>query len=50
MQPQLTAATAILCVRDMAASLAYYDAAHGFPACFRWGNPPTHACLCRDDV
>ena len=50
MQPQLTAATAILCVRDIAASLAYYDAALGFPACFRWGNPPTYACLCRDDV
>jgi len=40
----------VFAVSDMAASLAYYRDALGFSVEFRWGEPVSYACLCRDNV
>lgn len=37
-------------VRDMPASLSHYHDVLGFDVTFRWGDPVTYACLCRDEV
>lgn len=46
----LTGAAPVLSVADLPAALAYYEHALGFAVTFRWGEPTTYACLCRDDV
>jgi uncharacterized glyoxalase superfamily protein PhnB len=46
----LTAAAAVLSVHNLEAALAYYQASLGFEVTFRWGDPTTYACLCRDEV
>lgn len=46
----LTGAAAVLTVADLPAALAYYERALGFQVTFRWGEPLTYACLCRDEV
>ena len=46
----LTGAAPVLSVTDLSAALAYYEQALGFEVTFRWGEPVTYACLCRDEV
>jgi uncharacterized glyoxalase superfamily protein PhnB len=46
----LTGAAPVLSVTDLPAALAYYEQALGFEVTFRWGDPITYACLCRDAV
>jgi catechol 2,3-dioxygenase-like lactoylglutathione lyase family enzyme len=41
---------AVFAVSDLEASLAYYRDALGFSVEFRWGEPVSYACLCRDNV
>ena len=41
---------AVFAISDMEASLAYYCDALGFSITFKWGEPVTYACLCRDEV
>jgi ankyrin repeat protein len=37
-------------VRDMAAAIGYYEAKLGFQKEWGWGDPPTFACVMRDDA
>jgi len=46
----LTGAAPVLSVTDLPAALAYYEQVLGFEVTFRWGDPITYACLCRDEV
>ncbi len=46
----LVDAAAILTVRDIARSVAYYRDALGFTVTFQYGEPTYYACLCRDNV
>jgi catechol 2,3-dioxygenase-like lactoylglutathione lyase family enzyme len=40
----------ILCVRDVAASIAYYRDRLGFTDEWSWGDPPTFGGVRRDDI
>ena len=40
----------VFVVSDIAASLAYYRDVLGFEVTFEYGQPPSYACLCRDEV
>ncbi|QOZ67266.1 bleomycin resistance protein [Bradyrhizobium arachidis] len=40
----------VFAVSDIAASLAYYRDVLGFEVTFEYGQPPSYACLCRDEV
>jgi len=46
----LTGAAPVLSVANLPAALAYYEKALGFAVTFRWGEPVTYVCLCRDEV
>ena len=46
----LLAAVPILPVDDLDRALAYYQDCLGFDLAWTWGDPPTTASVCRDDV
>ena len=46
----LTGAATVFTVRDIEASLAHYRDALGFEVTFRYGDPLSYVCLCRDEV
>lgn len=48
--PMLAGAATVFVVSDIAASLAYYRDVLGFEVTFEYGQPPSYACLCRDEV
>ncbi len=37
-------------VQDLAAALAFYRNVLGFDIAWQWGEPPSHAAVCRDKV
>ena len=45
-----TECAAIFVVRDLPASLAYFQEALGFAVAFSWGTPPVYAGVCRGAV
>ncbi|WFU70645.1 VOC family protein [Bradyrhizobium sp. CB2312] len=50
-EPVMMAGSAtVFVVSDIAASLAYYRDVLGFEVTFEYGQPPSYACLCRDEV
>ncbi len=48
--PVLEAAVPIFPVRDLAASIEYYEKVLGFRLGWKWGEPPSLASVCRDRV
>ncbi|MGX1324770.1 catechol 2,3-dioxygenase-like lactoylglutathione lyase family enzyme [Bradyrhizobium sp. USDA 377] len=48
--PMMAGAATVFVVSDIAASLAYYRDVLGFEVTFEYGQPPSYACLCRDEV
>ncbi|PDT90507.1 bleomycin resistance family protein [Bradyrhizobium sp. Y36] len=48
--PMLAGCATVFVVSDIAASLAYYRDVIGFEVTFEYGEPPSYACLCRDEV
>jgi catechol 2,3-dioxygenase-like lactoylglutathione lyase family enzyme len=48
--PMMVGAATVFVVSDMAKSIAHYRDVLGFAVAFEYGNPPSYACLCRDDV
>jgi uncharacterized glyoxalase superfamily protein PhnB len=46
----MTGTAAVLTVRDIGASIAYYRDALGFAVTFEYGQPTFYACLCRDEA
>lgn len=49
-QPMMAGSATVFVVSDITASLAYYRDVLGFEVTFEYGQPPTYACLCRDEV
>ncbi len=45
-----TECAAVFCVRDIAASLKYFQEALGFEVAFTWGEPTYYAGVCRGAV
>jgi len=43
---EITGLAAVLRVKDMQVSLAYYRDRLGFTVSFTWDDPPHYACLC----
>lgn len=50
MSTKFTGLTPILSVRNVPASIAHYVGVLGFEKAWDWGEPPTFACVTRDDV
>jgi catechol 2,3-dioxygenase-like lactoylglutathione lyase family enzyme len=48
--PKMLGSATVFVVSDIAASLAYYRDVLGFEVTFEYGQPPSYACLCRDEV
>jgi catechol 2,3-dioxygenase-like lactoylglutathione lyase family enzyme len=48
--PMMLGSATVFVVSDIAASLAYYRDVLGFEVTFEYGQPPSYACLCRDEV
>lgn len=48
--PQLTEAATVLTVSDVSRVAQHYRQALGFSIAFEYGDPPSYAGLCRDDV
>ncbi|AHY52503.1 bleomycin resistance protein [Bradyrhizobium japonicum] len=48
--PMMAGSATVFVVSDIAASLAYYRDVLGFEVTFEYGQPPSYACLCRDEV
>lgn len=48
--PMMAGAATVFVVSDIAVSLAYYRDVLGFEVTFEYGQPPSYACLCRDEV
>jgi catechol 2,3-dioxygenase-like lactoylglutathione lyase family enzyme len=48
--PMMQGSATVFVVSDIAASLAYYRDVLGFEVTFEYGQPPSYACLCRDEV
>src|SRR5262245_42657195 len=49
-RPMMVGSATVFVVSDIAASLAYYRDVLGFEVTFEYGQPPSYACLCRDEV
>ena len=49
-QPMMAGSATVFVVSDIAVSLAYYRDVLGFEVTFEYGQPPSYACLCRDEV
>ena len=49
-RPMMVGSATVFVVADIAASLAYYRDVLGFEVTFEYGQPPSYACLCRDEV
>jgi catechol 2,3-dioxygenase-like lactoylglutathione lyase family enzyme len=49
-RPMMAGSATVFVVSDIAASLAYYRDILGFQVTFEYGQPPSYACLCRDEV
>jgi uncharacterized glyoxalase superfamily protein PhnB len=47
---KLTGLAAVLHVKDMQTSVAFYRDSLGFAVSFSWEDPPRYVCLCRDGV
>ena len=48
--PMMAGSATVFVVSDITASLAYYRDVLGFEVTFEYGEPPSYACLCRDEV
>ncbi|TFW56208.1 VOC family protein [Bradyrhizobium sp. MOS001] len=48
--PMMAGSATVFVVSDITASLAYYRDVLGFEVTFEYGQPPSYACLCRDEV
>ncbi|WP_027546186.1 VOC family protein [Bradyrhizobium sp. WSM2254] len=48
--PMMAGFATVFVVSDITASLAYYRDVLGFEVTFEYGQPPSYACLCRDEV
>ncbi|MCK1274076.1 VOC family protein [Bradyrhizobium sp. 61] len=48
--PMMAGSANVFVVSDITASLAYYRDVLGFEVTFEYGQPPSYACLCRDEV
>lgn len=46
----LNDAAVVMCVANIARSLAWYRDALGFDVSFQYGEPTFYGCLCRDNV
>lgn len=46
----LDRATPIFSVQDLSQALEWYQQVLGFEIAWTWGNPPTRASVCRDEV
>jgi len=49
-QAMMVGSATVFVVADVTASLAYYRDVLGFEVTFEYGQPPSYACLCRDEV
>ena len=49
-RPMMVGSATVFVVSDIAASLAYYRDVLGFEVTFEYGQPPSYACLCREEV
>ncbi|UEM15350.1 VOC family protein [Bradyrhizobium barranii subsp. barranii] len=48
--PMMAGSATVFVVSGITASLAYYRDVLGFEVTFEYGQPPSYACLCRDEV
>jgi catechol 2,3-dioxygenase-like lactoylglutathione lyase family enzyme len=49
-EPKFEAVTPRIPVADVEQALSFYMESLGFQLAWKWGNPPTHASVCRDSI